>query len=343
MKLSFLFSYALLTISMGLPTYSYSMLAKGGMRTANALRALSMSQKRTFLDAFKLFLINPQKSCAIIERLGKYNRTVGSGFHFKWPLIENARDVGWGSNSRRIDLREHAHDLPKQPVITQDNVEMSIGGIIYYKIEENNPQRAVYEIKNLPYAIERLAQTTLRNIIGSMHFDTTLTSRDQINKTLCSTLDGATDKWGVIVSRVELQEITPPREILHAMEKQMTAERERRSLVIQAEGQREAMIKKADGDREATIKRAEASKIAAILEAEGDAEARIKRAQAEADGIGLIQKVSGDNAVEFIKAIEYIRTLPKITEGHDNKLVIIPHDMSSFATMLGVVREIIKK
>jgi len=291
----------------------------------------NIQQKRTFLDVFKLFLINPQKSCAVIERFGKYNRTVGAGIHFKWPLIEDARDIGWGPDPKRIDLRERVHDLPKQSVITEDNVEMLIGGLVYYKIEENNPEKAVYEIKNLPYAIEKLALTTLRNIIGSMHFDKTVTSRDHINKILCSNLDGATDKWGAIITRVELQEITPPVEILRAMEKQMTAERERRSTVIAAEG-----------DREAIIKRAEANKLAAILEAEGIATARIKSAQAEADAIELIKKASGEEAdtLEYIKTIEYIRTLPKITAGHDNKLIIIPHNMSPLASTVSSAKEL---
>ncbi|MGB8468051.1 MAG: SPFH domain-containing protein [Candidatus Babeliales bacterium] len=299
-------------------------------------------QQRMFMDLLKPFFIVNQQECIIIERLGQYNRTLRPGLQFKWPLIENPRKVEWGAKGNRIDLRERIHDLPKQHVITKDNVEMTISAIVYYKIDGTDPKKSVYEIEDLPQAIERLSQTTLRNIIGSMHFDTTLTSRDQINKTLCSTLDGATDKWGVTVTRVELQEITPPRGILASMEKQMTAERERRALVTEAEGAREALIKRAEGEREATIQKAQAKKTAAILEAEGESEARIKKAQAEADAIEVIKKaIGGQNPTEFIQRMEYIRTLPAITSGKDNKLIIVPHEMSVFTGLLSSAKELI--
>lgn len=320
--------------------------------------------KRHFMDALKPLLIINQKQCAVIERFGKYNRTLRSGIHFKWPLIEIPRNIYWTSNNR-LDLREQLHDLPKQKVITEDNVEMTIGALIYYKIEEQTPERAIYEIQNLPFALEKLAQTTLRNIIGSMHFDKTLTARDQINKTLCSTLDGATDKWGVTVTRVELQEITPPVDILAAMEKQMTAERVRRAVVTEAEGKREAAVKQAEGERDASIKRAEGKRQsllleasgesdamikraegkqqALILEAEGNAIARTKQAQAEADTIASVKQTAGESAIGYLQSMEYIRTLPKIYDGKDNRLIIIPQDMSSLAGLLTTAQELIKK
>lgn len=321
-------------------------------------------QKRTYFDAIKPLVIIKQKECMVIERFGKYDRTLRSGIHFKVPFVETPRIAHWLNKHSRIDLRECVRELPKQKVITEDNVEMTIGGLVYYMIEHDKPEKAIYEIEDLPYSVEKLALTTLRNIIGSMHFDKTLTSRDQINKTLCSTLDGATDKWGVTIKRVELQEITPPRDILNAMERQMVAERVRRAVVTEAEGKREAAIKQAEGERESAIKKAEgqktsailqaegaanaliknaeATKIATILEAEGDAQAKTKRAQAEADAIDFMQQVSGEKATDYMKAIEYIRALPKIAEGKDNKLIILPVEISSLASLVGTAQELLK-
>lgn len=310
--------------------------------------------KRQFYDLVKPLVLVKQEERAIIEHLGKYNRTLKPGLHLKWPLIEDLRKPGWGEKQSVLDLREQVHELPSQHVITKDNVVMSIDCLIYYKIDENECSKAIYAIENLPRALEKLAQTTLRNIIGSMHLDETLTSRDSINTILCETLGAATQKWGVTVTRVELQEITPPRGILNAMEKQMTAERERRALVTDAEGQREALIKQADGEREAIIKKAEAKKmatvldaearkIAAILESEGAYLARTKNALAEVEIIELLKKSIGEKTVDYIKAIEYIRTLPKITDGQNNKLIVVPHEMSSLAGLLASLKEINKE
>lgn len=362
----------ILSLSMLSTGVLYPMLGVSGLRMSPArlpiasarLAVLYAQPKRHLFDAIKPIIIVQQKQCAILERFGKYKRTLKAGIHFKWPFIETLRQFSWGIQESRIDLREIVRELPKQHVITGDNVEMNIGGLVYWKIDESNPEKSVYEISALPYAIEKLAQTTLRNIVGSMHFDETLTSRDRINKTLCSTLDGATDKWSVRIERVELQEITPPKEILLAMEKQMTAERVRRAVVTDAEGKREAAIKQAEGDRESTIKRAEAQKfesilkaegdseaiikraeaekISAILRAEGDALARVKRGQAEADAIEAMKKVTGDSATDYIRSIEYIHTLPIMMAGQNNKLIVVPHELNQLASLLNVGKELIK-
>lgn len=350
---------------------SYGMLTKTAalgrvMKKSAVCRRKSpdLIGKRKMFTAITPVVIINQKECMVIERFGKFNRTLHPGIHFKIPFIEDALKDGWLNSGTRIDLRERVHDLPKQKVITGDNVEMTIGGIVYYKIDQHEPEKAVYEISDLPYSLEKLAQTTLRNIIGSMQFDQTLTARDQINKTLSNTLDGATDKWGVTVTRVELQEITPPHEILNAMEKQMVAERVRRAVVTEAEGKREAAIKQAEGEREAAIKRAEAKKMSAILEAEGaamalaktaeaqkmasilqaegDAQAKRERAKAEADALEFMQDIVSENAPEYLTKIEYIRNLPKMTEGKDNKLIILPADLGPVASLVSAAKGFIE-
>ncbi len=323
-------------------------------RLPKCTKAVNAVAKRRLYNLLKPLVIVKQQERVVIERLGKYDRVLEPGLHTKWPLIENLRKTGWGQNKSALDLREHVHELPSQHVITKDNVVMTIDCIIYYKINSNECSKAIYEIENLPCALEKLSQTTLRNIIGSMHLDETLTSRDSINTILCENLGAATQKWGVTVTRVELQEITPPEGILNAMEKQMTAERERRALVTEAEGKREALIKQADGEREATIKKAqakkeatildaEARKSATILESEGAFEARTKNALAEVEIIEVLKKSIGDNTVEYIKAMEYIRTLPKITDGQNNKLIVVPHEMNSLAGLLASLKGIAKE
>ena len=234
----------------------------------------------------KGLVVVKQAQVIIIERLGKYSRTLESGLHIIWPIVDKPRSINWRfvktdykgnsfvqiKNENRIDLRETVYDFPRQNVITSDNVSIEIDALLYFQITD--PVKAVYEITNLPQAIEKLTQTTLRNVIGELELDKTLTSRDTINAKLRDILDEATDKWGVKVNRVELQDINPPQEIKMAMEKQMRAERDRRAKILVAEGDKRSQILVAEGDKEARITRAE-----------GEAEAKVKVAEAEAKAI----------------------------------------------------------
>ncbi|KPK76376.1 MAG: hypothetical protein AMJ79_06770, partial [Phycisphaerae bacterium SM23_30] len=236
-----------------------------------------------------------QAETMVIERLGRYHRTLTSGVNIIWPIFDKARKIEWRilrDDIRvtklldRIDLRENVYDFPKQNVITKDNVTIEIDALLYFQITD--PVKGVYEIRNLPDAIEKLTKTTLRNVIGELDLDETLTSRDTINQKLRVILDEATDKWGVKVNRVELQDIIPPQDIKEAMEKQMRAERDRRAAILEAEGMKRARILESEGVRESQINRAEGQKKAKVLTAEGEAEARVKVAQAEAEAIDKI-------------------------------------------------------
>ena len=223
------------------------------------------------------FKIVQQSEVVIVERLGKYNRTLSSGINIIWPIIDKPREITWryviesvdGNKSirfgqkKKIDLRETVYDFPKQNVITKDNVNIQINALLYFQIMD--PVKSVYEIENLPDAIEKLTQTTLRNVIGELELDESLSSRDTINSKLRSILDDATNKWGVKVNRVELQDIAPPEDIMQAMEKQMRAERDRRAAVLQAEGLKESKILEAEGVMESEIKKAEGEKRSKIL------------------------------------------------------------------------------
>ena len=226
-------------------------------------------------------VIIPQSETKIIERLGRYYATLKPGINLIIPFIDRAKEIvvlnrGRYAYSNSIDLREQVYDFPKQNVITKDNVQTEINALLYFQIVD--PFKAVYEISNLPNAIEKLTQTTLRNIIGELELDETLTSRDTINTKLRAVLDDATDKWGVKVNRVELQDITPPSSVLNAMEKQMQAERNKRAQILTSEGEKAADILASEGEKTAMINRAEAAKQQAILTAEGEAQARIRKA-----------------------------------------------------------------
>ena len=255
----------------------------------------------------KGFKIVPQSETRVVERLGRYDRTLQSGINFLFPIIDHAREViqrdeikyGDGSKSvimrttSRIDLREQVYDFDKQSVITKDNVTTTINALLYFQIVD--PVKSVYEIDNLPNAIEKLTQTTLRNVIGELELDETLTSRDTINSKLRIVLDEATNKWGVKVNRVELQDITPPESVRRAMEQQMQAERERRAKVLEARGQKEAMILQSEGEKESQINQAEAEKQTQILKAQGEADAKVLQATAEAEAIRKVaeNRISG--------------------------------------------------
>ena len=280
------------------------------------------------------FKIVQQSEVVIVERLGKYNRTLSSGINIIWPIIDKPREITWryviesvdGNKSirfgqkKKIDLRETVYDFPKQNVITKDNVNIQINALLYFQIMD--PVKSVYEIENLPDAIEKLTQTTLRNVIGELELDESLSSRDTINSKLRSILDDATNIWGVKVNRVELQDIAPPEDIMQAMEKQMRAERDRRAAVLQAEGLKESKILEAEGVMESEIKKAEGEKRSKILIAEGEALARIKIAQSEAEAITKISNsidLENGDPINYIIASKYIETLKEMAQGQDSK------------------------
>lgn len=298
-----------------------------------------------------------QSEAMIVERLGKYHRTLESGINVIIPVIDRPRQINWrytetGFNGEiisifklqdRIDLRENVYDFPKQNVITRDNVVTEINALIYFQIVD--PLKSVYEIGNLPNAIEKLTQTTLRNVVGEMDLDECLSSRDTINAKLRAILDDATNKWGVKVNRVELQDINPPLAIRDAMEKQMRAERNRRATILEAEGEKGSQILTAEGQRESDIQRAEGQKQSAILEAEGQAQARIRVAEAEAEAIRLVSEAvkgySGD-PVQYLIAQKYLETLNQMTSGNDTKTVFLPYEASGILSSLGGIKELLK-
>jgi len=294
-----------------------------------------------------------QAEAIIVERLGRYDRTLGPGLHLVIPFVDSPRSVMWSyveqvdgrkyyrftRHFNRIDLRESVYDFPKQNVITKDNVKMEINALLYYQITD--PKAAVYEVNNLPEAIEKLTQTTLRNVIGSLDLDESLTSRDQINEKLRIILDEATDKWGVKVNRVELQEVNPPEDIRHAMEKQMRAERDRRAIILESEGTKRAAILEAEGVQESQILKAEGEAQAKVLRAQAEATARLKVAEAEAKAIDMVQQAmpSGD-PLPYLIAMQYIKALPEMMKGKDDKMILVPYEASSMVGSLSAIKKI---
>ncbi len=271
----------------------------------------------------------PQAKSYVIERLGSYLTTWNNGLHFKIPFIDRI--------SNKVTLKEIVKDFAPQPVITKDNVTMQIDTVVYFQITD--PKLYTYGIEDPISAIENLTATTLRNIIGELELDQTLTSRDIINSKMRSILDEATDPWGIKVNRVEVKNILPPRDIQEAMEKQMRAERERREKILQAEGEKKSSILIAEGEKESAILKAEAHKEAQIKMAEGEAEALLKMKQAEADGIRLLKEAKADNSVLTLKSYE---ALEKLADGQSTK-IIIPSDMSGIASFGSMINEMIDK
>ena len=299
-----------------------------------------------------------QSETRVIERLGKYDRTLPSGINLILPIIDRPREIytrierstidgekiAISRTTGRIDLREQVYDFPKQSVITKDNVTTTINALLYFQIVD--PMKAVYEIDNLPNAIEKLTQTTLRNVIGELELDETLTSRDTINSKLRAVLDDATNKWGVKVNRVELQDITPPESVRRAMEQQMQAERERRAKVLEARGHKEAMILQSEGEKESQINQAEAEKQTQILKAQGEADAKILQASAEAAAIekvaSAIEKSKTDPAT-YMLLMKYIESLKEIAAGDKTKTVYLPFEASNLMSALGSLTSLIEK
>ena len=273
--------------------------------------------------------IVPQSKTFVIERLGSYKSTWQTGLHFKIPFIERI--------ANNVSLKEKVRDFAPQPVITKDNVTMQIDTVVYFQITD--PKLNTYGVENPINAIETLTATTLRNIIGELELDETLTSRDLINNKMCLILDEATDPWGIKINRVEVKNIIPPRDIQEAMEKQMRAERERREKILQAEGEKKSSILIAEGEKESAILRAEAQKESQIKLAEGEAEAILKVQEATAAGIKLLKEAGADKSVLALKQFE---TLEKVAEGQATK-IIIPSDMQNMASLVTTASELLKK
>ena len=302
-------------------------------------------------------IIVQQAEVVIVERLGKFDRVLQSGFNFIIPVLEAPRAIDWKVTQKgfdgstysiiqkrtKIDLREAVYDFPRQNVITKDNVSISINALLYFQIV--NPKSAVYEIQNLPDAIEKLTQTNLRNLVGQLDLDESLVSRDKINHELRAILDEATNKWGVKVNRVELQDIIPPADIQSAMEKQMKAERDRRAAILEAEGLKKSAVLKAEGEKEAAINRAEGEKQANILRAEGVAQARILEADGEKEAIQRIINALADKGQpdKYLIAMKYLETMKTITSGKDNKIVYMPYEATGILSSVDGIKQMFSK
>jgi len=272
--------------------------------------------------------IVPQSKAYVVERLGAYHRTMQTGLNYVIPFFERI--------ANQVSLKEIVKDFAPQPVITKDNVTMQIDTVVYFQITD--PKMYTYGVENPVSAIENLTATTLRNIIGELELDETLTSRDVINTKMRSILDEATDPWGIKVNRVEVKNILPPRDIQEAMEKQMRAERERREAILRAEGEKKAAILTAEGEKESTILRADARREAKIREAEGEAEAIVKIQEANAQGLKLLKEAQMDEAVLKLKSYE---ALVNVANGQSTK-IIVPSDLQNLATIGTTLKETMK-
>ena len=283
--------------------------------------------------AKKALVIISQSETKIIERLGRYHATLSPGVNIIVPFIDRAKDIVVLRNGRylysaNIDLREQVYDFDRQNVITKDNIQMQINALLYFQIVD--PFKAVYE---------------MRNIIGEMELDQTLTSRDTINTKLRAVLDDATNKWGIKVNRVELQDIMPPESVLTAMEKQMQAERNKRAVILTSEGQKQSAILQSEGEKTSTINRAEAAKQQEILRAEGEAQARIRKAEAEAIAIEKITEAVGKstNPANYLLAQKYIQMMEELAKGDKTKTVYLPYEATNMLGSIGGIKELFKE
>lgn len=274
----------------------------------------------------KAVRIIPQARAGIVERLGKYHTTLTPGFHVTVPFIDRVLPL--------IDLREQVVSFPSQSVITEDNLVVGIDTVVYFQVTD--PKAATYEITNYIHAVDELTSATLRNVVGGLNLEETLTSRDKINAELRGVLDNTTGRWGIRVSRVDIKEIQPPHSIQDSMEKQMRAERDRRAAILTAEGQKQSQILTAEGDSRAAILRAEGDKQSQILTAEGDAKAAILRADGEAQAIQKVfQAIHASNPSQKLLTYQYLQTLPKLAEGDANKLWFIPTELGDALRGIG--------
>jgi regulator of protease activity HflC (stomatin/prohibitin superfamily) len=318
--------------------------------------------------AAKTIRIVPQATVMLVERLGKFDKVASSGLNILVPFLDKPRAVYW-TNTRpgltSIDLREQYIDLPPQPVITRDNVTINVDSVVYWQITD--PVKAVYEMNDLVGGIVQLTITGMRAVMGDMDLDHTLSQRDQINSKLRIILDEATDKWGVKVTRVDVKNINPPEDVRITMEKQMTAERNRRALVLQAEGDRQAAITRAEGEKQAAVTRAEGEKQAAItraegekqaavtrsegekesaiLQAEGAAQARLKAAGADAQAIAQIAQVVGhpDQVTQYLITSRYVESLRDMTRTQNSKVIFMPMETSTLLSSVGAIKEILSE
>jgi regulator of protease activity HflC (stomatin/prohibitin superfamily) len=300
------------------------------------------------------FKIIGQAEVMVIERLGRFHRVARSGFNILIPFIEQPRSIDvrylasdasgqkrlMASTTNRIDLREQVLNFPSQPVITKDNVTIDIDAVIYYRVAD--PQKATYAVQNLPYALETLTRTTLRNIVGEMELDQCLVSRDQINKRMRETIEEASLGWGVDVTRVELQSIEPPRDIQQSMELQMRAERERRAAVTNAEAGKRAAILESEGLRESQIQKAQGEKEASILRAQGLAEARLAMANAEGEAVKLLTaSLPPGEAAMYLLGLKYLEALPALAQGKGST-IFLPAEAAGVMGAIGSMRELLR-
>jgi regulator of protease activity HflC (stomatin/prohibitin superfamily) len=296
--------------------------------------------------AAKTIKIVPQATVMLIERLGRFSRVASSGLNMIFPFIDKPRAVYW-TNTRggvtSIDLREQYIDLPPQPVITRDNVTIHVDSVVYWQITD--PVKAVYEMNDLVGGIVQLTITGMRAVMGDMDLDHTLSQRDQINSKLRIILDEATDKWGVKVTRVDVKNINPPEDVRVTMEKQMTAERNRRALVLQAEGERQAAITRAEGEKQAAVTRSEGEKQSAILQAEGLAQARLRQAEAEAQAITQVAQAMEQhgNPAQYLITTRYIESLRDMTKSNNAKVIFMPVETASMLSSVGSIKEMISE
>lgn len=292
--------------------------------------------------AAKTLRIVPQATVMLVERLGRFSRVASSGLNILVPFIDKPRAVFW-TNTRggvtSIDLREQYIDLPPQPVITRDNVTIHVDSVVYWQITD--PVKAVYEMNDLVGGLVQLTITGMRAVMGDMDLDHTLSQRDQINAKLRIILDEATDKWGVKVTRVDVKNINPPEDVRITMEKQMTAERNRRALVLQAEGERQAAITRAEGEKQAAVTRSEGEKQSSILQAEGLAQARLRQAEAESQAITQVAQAMADhgNPAQYLITTRYIESLRDMTKSNNAKVIFMPVETSSMLSAVGTIKE----
>jgi regulator of protease activity HflC (stomatin/prohibitin superfamily) len=292
--------------------------------------------------AAKSIKIVPQATEMLIERLGRFHRKATSGLVMIYPFVDKPRAVHW-TNHRpgmtSIDLREQYIDLPPQPVITRDNVTIHVDSVVYWQITDT--LKAIYEINDLVGGLVQLTITGMRSVMGEMDLDHTLSNRDAINNKLRLILDEATDKWGVKVTRVDVKNINPPEDVRITMEKQMTAERNRRALVLQADGERQAAITRAEGEKQAAVTRAEGEKQSAILQADGAAQARLLNAEAESAAIGRItQAIAGSgNPAQYLITQRYIDSLKEMANGRNSKVIFMPVETSGMLGAIGAMKE----
>src|SRR5438128_783716 len=292
--------------------------------------------------ALKTIKIVPQATVMLVERPGRFGKVASSGLNILMPFLDKPRAVYW-TNTRpglsSIDLREQYLDLPPQPVITRDNVTIHVDSVVYWQITD--PVNAVYELNDLVGGIVQLTITGMRAVMGDMDLDHTLSQRDQINSKLRLILDEATDKWGVKVTRVDVKNINPPEDVRVTMEKQMTAERNRRALVLQAEGERQAAITRAEGEKQAAVTRSEGEKQSNILQAEGLAQARLRQAEAEAQAIAQVAQAMAEhgNPAQYLITTRYIESLRDMTKSNNAKVIFMPVETASMLSSVGTIKE----